>query len=243
MTNINTATRAELRETLRAMRAENVAASTQLDLIHADIIGMDPVTFEHNGGNTDPEQIVTIRKGRLMINCLAKDAARTAAKLRSASRAPARRVASVSRSYPTFEAGMSTAEYVKSFAALNNSVNPAHVLPYDLSAYLNPCTLYEGNALDFEPIEQPADAPELSADALQPVAIVSALTGATLGTVPRRVADQVAELIANATTAAAIEHASEQPTEAQHQDEADPAPELATVGACSESSASATTSQ
>ena len=22
-----------------------------------DIIGVDPVTFEHNGGNTDPEQI------------------------------------------------------------------------------------------------------------------------------------------------------------------------------------------
>jgi len=83
------------------------------------------------------------------------------------------------------------------------------MLPYNLSAYLHPCTLYEGNALDFEPIEQPADAPELSADALQPVAIVSALTGATMATVPRHVADQVAELIASATTAAVIEQASE----------------------------------
>ena len=234
MTNISTATPAALRQTLRNMRAENLDASTQLDLIHSDIIGINPATYEHNGGNTDPNQATTIRAGRLMMRCLAKNAARTAAKLRSASRAPARRVASVSRSYPTFEAGMSTAEYVKSFAALNNSVNPARVLPYDLSAYRNPCTLYEGDALDFEPIEQPIDAPELAADALQPVAIVSELTGATMATVPRYVAEQVSGLIASATTAAAIEQASEAT-------EPDQAPELATVDACSESEASATT--
>ena len=46
--------------------------SKQLDLIHSDIIGMDPVTLEHNGGNTDPDQVTTIRAGRLMVRCLAK---------------------------------------------------------------------------------------------------------------------------------------------------------------------------
>ena len=239
MTNISTATRAELRETLRAMRAENVDVSTQLDLIHSDIIGMDPVTLEHNGGNTDPDQVTTIRAGRLMMRCLAKNAARTAAKLRSASRAPARRIASVSRSYPKFAPGMSTAEYVKAFADFNNSANPAHVLPYDLSAYRNPCTLYEGNALDFEPIEQPADAPDLAAEALQPVSIVSELTGATMATVPRHVADQVSELIASATTAAVIEQASEAAPIATP-DECEAGRELATVDACSESEATAT---
>lgn len=234
MTNISTATPADLRQTLRNMRAENLDASTQLDLIHADVIDAEPITCRHNGGRIDPHHVTTIRAGRLMMRCLAKNAARTAAKLRSASRAPARRVASVSRSYPTFEAGMSTAEYVKSFAALNNSVNPAHVLPYDLSAYRNPCTLYEGGSLDFEPIEQPIDAPELAADALQPVAIVSELTGATMATVPRYVAEQVSGLIASATTAAAIEQASEAST--TQATEPDQAPELATVDACGESS-------
>ena len=195
MTNISTATPAALRQTLRNMRAENLDASTQLDLIHSDIIGINPATFEHNGGNTDPNQATTIRAGRLMMRCLAKNAARTAAKLRSASRAPARRIASVSRSYPKFAPGMSTAEYVKAFADFNNSANPAHVLPYDLSAYRNPCTLYEGDALDFEPIEQPADAPDLAAEALQPVSIVSELTGATMASIPREKAEELAAMI------------------------------------------------
>ena len=208
MTNISTATPAELRKTLRAMRAENVDASTQLDLIHADIIGMDPVTFEHNGGNTDQEQIVTIRKGRLMIRCLAKNAARTAAKLRSASKTPTRRAVTIQRSFPKFEAGMSTADYVRQYAIANNGGYKQgaelKTLSYNLADYRNPCTLYEGNALDFEPIEQPADAPDLAAEALQPVSIVSELTGATMATVPRHVADQVSELIASATTAAEV---------------------------------------
>lgn len=118
MTNISTATPAELRQTLRNMRSENLDASTQLDLIHSDIIGMDPVTLEHNGGNTDPDQVATIRSGRLMVRCLAKNAARTAAKLRTASKAPTRRAVTIQRGYPKFESGMSTAAYIKLYSAL-----------------------------------------------------------------------------------------------------------------------------
>ena len=122
MTNISTATRAELRETLRTMRAENLDVSKQLDLIHSDIIGMDPVTLEHNGGNTDPDQVTTIRAGRLMVRCLAKNAARTAAKLRSACRTPSTRQHVGARVFPKFEQGMSTAEYVdRKSTRLNSS--------------------------------------------------------------------------------------------------------------------------
>ncbi len=84
MTNISTATPAELRQTVRNMRAENLDVSTQLDLIHADVIDAEPITCRHNGGRIDPHHVTTIRAGRLMMRCLAKNAARTAAKLRSA---------------------------------------------------------------------------------------------------------------------------------------------------------------
>lgn len=199
MTNISTATPAELRKTLRAMRAENVDASTQLDLIHADIIGMDPVTFEHNGGNTDPEQIVTIRKGRLMIRCLAKNAARTAAKLRSACRTPSTRQHVGARVFPKFEQGMSTAEYVAAFETLNqNAYGEVNALPYNLTNYLAPCTLYEGGALDFDAIEEPIDAPERTEPeptrTPEPmVQIVSGLTGAYLGLLPKSAAHAMAQ--------------------------------------------------
>ena len=254
MTNISTATRAELRETLRNMRAENLDVSTQLDLIHADIIGMNPVTFEHNGGNTDPDQVTTIRAGRLMVRCLAKNAAKTAAKLRSASRAPARMARRTVRTYPAFKPGMSTAQYINDFAHLNSGFDGVQLLPVDLSALMRPCALYENGALDFDAIEEPIDAPEAT-ESPEMVAIVSELTGATMASIPREKAEelaamigttvqaarQVSELIANATTAAAIEHASEQPTEAQHQDEADDARELATVDAEPEADTMSTT--
>ena len=222
MTNISTATRAELRETLRNMRAENLDVSTQLDLIHADIIGMNPVTFEHNGGNTDPDQVTTIRAGRLMVRCLAKNAAKTAAKLRSASRAPARMARRTVRTYPAFKPGMSTAQYINDFAHLNSGFDGVQLLPVDLSALMRPCALYENGALDFDAIEEPIDAPEAT-ESPEMVAIVSELTGATMASIPREKAEelaamigttvqaarQVSELIAIATTAAVIEQASE----------------------------------
>ena len=278
MTNISTATRAELRETLRTMRAENLDVSKQLDLIHSDIIGMDPVTLEHNGGNTDPDQVATIRSGRLMVRCLAKNAARTAAKLRSACRTPSTRQHVGARVFPKFEQGMSTAEYVAAFETLNqNAYGEVNALPYNLTNYLTPCTLYEGGALDFDAIEEPIDAPERTEPeptrTPEPmVQIVSGLTGAYLGLLPKSAAHamaqrhgntigtpapadytitaarQVSELIASATTAATIEHASDPTTEDDHQDETADAGELATVDAepcamaapCDASSASST---
>lgn len=194
MTNISTATPAELRQTLRNMRAENLDVSTQLDLIHSDIIGMDPVTFKHNGGNTDPDQVATIRSGRLMVRCLAKNAARTAAKLRTASKSPARRAVTIQRSFPKFEAGMCTAAYIKLYNMANNG-SGVFALPYNLADYVKPCTLYENGALDFDVIEEPADAPEAteSAPAERMVSIVSGLTGEHLGTLPESAAQALAQ--------------------------------------------------
>jgi hypothetical protein len=186
------------REQWRTMRAENLAAAEQLGNIGADYACDTFKAFGPVKGDMH-----TIRQGRLMIKALANNAERLADKFRkAAARLPSRHALPTgSRSYPRFIRGESTADYLARYATLNGKALGFNMLNYDFDAYQQPCTLYEGDALDFEPIEQPADAPDLAAEALQPVSIVSELTGATMATVPRHVADQVSELIASATTA------------------------------------------
>lgn len=55
----------------------------------------------------------------------------------------------VSRKFPKFHDGMSTADYVMRFAELNkyNTRFDGHgveVLPYDLSGYMHPCAIPQG---------------------------------------------------------------------------------------------------
>ena len=60
MTNISTATPAALRETVRTMRAENLDASTQLDLIRSNLSAED--------ADNDPGYIAhTVRAGKLFV--------------------------------------------------------------------------------------------------------------------------------------------------------------------------------
>ena len=125
--------------------------------------------------------------------------ARTAAKLRSACRTPSTRQHVGARVFPKFEQGMSTAEYVAAFETLNqNAYGEVNALPYNLTNYLAPCTLYEGGALDFDAIEEPIDAPERTEPeptrTPEPmVQIVSSLTGAYLGLLPKSAAHAMAQ--------------------------------------------------
>lgn len=61
----------------------------------------------------------------------------------------ARSLRHVSRTFPKYQEGMSTAEYVLRFAELNKSSirfdkQGAEVLPYDLSRYMHPCAIPQG---------------------------------------------------------------------------------------------------
>lgn len=54
----------------------------------------------------------------------------------------------ISRTFPAYRPGMSTAEYVLRFAELNKSSvrfdkQGAEVLPYDLSSYMHPCAVMQ----------------------------------------------------------------------------------------------------
>lgn len=88
----------------------------------------------------------------------------------------------VSRAYPTFKPGMSTAEYVRKYEELNSETKNGRAGPFPYFAELNsqPATLYAGGALDFgpefeeladdaapdvAPIDAPIDAPAIVADA------------------------------------------------------------------------------
>lgn len=137
------------RKLARHVRAEAVRpsheAGAQLDLI-AQATTTDTADTMH-----------TVRSGRFMARVTGKNAGRVAKQLnahtiRSGS---ARRVAELRR-FPAFEPGMSTARYVNEYAALNVRHGG---LPYDY-ATLNKAsaTLYEGGALDFEPVHEIDDA-------------------------------------------------------------------------------------
>ncbi len=117
-------------------------------------------------GRDDGEMLI-VRAGSAYMKVKAFNAGKHAASLRKI-RAPRQR--GELRTYPKFTRGMSTAEYVAKFAALNtnaeamkNNRMPAYVLPF---GHLNtaPCALYENGARDFDVIE------EIDADDAQSVA-------------------------------------------------------------------------
>ncbi len=117
-------------------------------------------------GRDDGEMLI-VRAGSAYMKVKAFNAGKHAAALRKI-RAPRQR--GELRTYPKFTRGMSTAEYVAKFAALNtnaeamkNNRMPAYVLPF---GHLNtaPCALYENGARDFDVIE------EIDADDAQSVA-------------------------------------------------------------------------
>lgn len=127
----------------------------------------------------DDGEMVTVTSGRASMTVKAFRAGDIADKLRKM-RAPRRGGSRVAdeRIFPEFHLGMSTAEYVGLYAAINSRAGRASdgskcispgALPYDLAS-LNtaPCTLYENGALDFDVIE------ETMAEKVAPVAAVPA---------------------------------------------------------------------
>lgn len=117
-------------------------------------------------GRDDGEMLI-VRAGSAYMKVKAFNAGKHAAALRKI-RAPRQR--GELRTYPRFKLGMSTAEYVAKFAALNttdeaikNNRMPAYVLPFG-NLNTAPCALYENGAFDFDVIE------EIDADDAQSVA-------------------------------------------------------------------------
>ena len=104
-------------------------------------------------GRDDGER-VKVRSGSSYIQCKAVNAGDVAARLKNAHRKTRER--GELRSYPKFAPGMSTAEYVVRFAAMNQpdpafkaGKGAANVLPFD-NLNTAPCGLYEGGAVDYE---------------------------------------------------------------------------------------------
>lgn len=162
---------------------------------------------------TDDSQLVRVCVGSTQIQCSQKKTAYFADKIKSAHRTfPRGAYKRVSgnrfRFYPKFELGMTTAEYIAAFVALEAHGN---VLPIDMEALGDrPAALYENGALDFDVIEErdleeqaAQDVAQVLADAVAAVAIDTAQTTARadeLAEVAHTQADTVAETCADTMT-------------------------------------------
>ena len=155
--------------TVKTARAINAELAQSLSL------------FEDQGTN----EMISVRSAdrRVWLRVMRSNAQAVAQRIKTAHQTyPRGRMNRVKepRTFPKFEAGMSTRDYVTQYMAANQGAcHGAATLPYDL-ATLNaaPCTLYAGGALDFDAIEEPND--------------------------DQQAAQAVAQVIATATTAAAI---------------------------------------
>lgn len=90
---------------------------------------------------------VTVRSGRAMLKINTKNLAVRARALKNCHRKQAQKA--VLRSYPKFTPGMSTAEYVVAYGAMNKH----GVLP-GMALNTEPCGLYEGGVGDYAVIEE-----------------------------------------------------------------------------------------
>lgn len=102
--------------------------------------------FDAQQGRDDGEMVV-IRSGSAYMRVKSFNAGKRAEALKNCHRKP--RAKAELRSYPKFTPGMSTAEYVISYGAMNKH----GVLP-GMSLNTEPCALYENGALDFDVIEE-----------------------------------------------------------------------------------------
>lgn len=102
--------------------------------------------FDAQQGRDDGEMVV-IRSGSAYMRVKSFNAGKRAEALKNCHRKP--RAKAELRSFPKFTPGMSTAEYVISYGAMNKH----GVLP-GMSLNTEPCALYENGALDFDVIEE-----------------------------------------------------------------------------------------
>lgn len=104
----------------------------------------------------DGEDVRIVRADRVTLRINQKNALAYAAKFKNAHKTFPRgayKRSGAGREYPAFFTGMSTLYYVVKFQQLNAS---AHVLPIDFEALGDrPAALYENDALDFDVIEEP----------------------------------------------------------------------------------------